>query len=232
MAARIIAMYMQSPTITSPDQDNNLNNKNNVKAFSMLCKCDWEQISVYDPETGKSEHEEMAAAGVSDFSAMKNQVMHESLAWLHQALLPHNPPSNLITIENYRQLLGMIDMNTTDVEAEPSRNQRAALKRMFPNRSLSDLPRVIGSGLFSLHACLNHSCSPNACVVGGLEGVGDARIRVEALQNITPGQEILICYTDPNLSAHHRRKHLMGSYLFLCNCHRCVPEQLTKNKKR
>jgi hypothetical protein len=52
----------------------------------------------------------------------------------------------------------------------------------------SKLTRSIGSGLFILHSCINHSCSPNAKVVS--ENFVDASIDVVALKDINEGAEI------------------------------------------
>ena len=89
-----------------------------------------------------------------------------------------------------------------------------------------EAPTSIGNALFLNHSCLNHSCKPNAEVVGGLADTNDTRIRIVASKSIKKGEEICISYIDhPNKKAvEERRKELKGQYLFQCNCEKCLNE--------
>jgi SET domain-containing protein len=89
-----------------------------------------------------------------------------------------------------------------------------------------EAPASIGNGIFLIHSCLNHSCKPNAEVVGGLADTNDTQIKVVALRNIKKGEEITISYIEqPNKKdVAERRKELKGTYLFQCNCEKCLNE--------
>ena len=103
----------------------------------------------------------------------------------------------------YTTLVGMIDLNGANVEALPAKDERdSLLKRqndtdlrreedlpyrlaskdlyLLRERKMSFLTVSISAGLalFVIHSCLNHSCEPNAEVVGGLLDAADARIKV------------------------------------------------------
>ena len=62
-------------------------------------------------------------------------------------------------------------------------------------------------------ATINHSCEPNAWVF--FEN-GETRLR--SLSMIQPGDEITICYMNPNIFV-AMRKNLVGfDHFFVCNC--------------
>ncbi|CAI9733077.1 SET and MYND domain-containing protein 5 [Octopus vulgaris] len=78
-----------------------------------------------------------------------------------------------------------------------------------------------GSGLYSMQSCCNHSCVPNAEVQFPHNC---HKLRVVALEDIVPGEEICISYLDGCMlerSRHSRQKHLRDNYLFNCKCIKC-----------
>lgn len=68
-------------------------------------------------------------------------------------------------------------------------------------------------------ALMNHSCAPSA-----LLQVNGAEATVIALKDIHPGDEITVCYVDPDLNVEQRRKELKERWFFECDCKRCELE--------
>jgi len=88
--------------------------------------------------------------------------------------------------------------------------------------SASDKDPVF-SGMFPLHACLNHSCSYNCRVVADFieDRVG---IIVQALRPIKKGDQLTIRYIDVNQPKRKRRQALLRGWGFECTCERCTFE--------
>ncbi|KAF7373607.1 Set-like protein [Mycena sanguinolenta] len=78
-------------------------------------------------------------------------------------------------------------------------------------------------GLYTLHAHLNHGCTPNASVRHLDQRRALARITVRALADIEPGQELFITYVNPELGYADRRAGL-EAWGFVCQCARCMEE--------
>ncbi|KAG5857365.1 hypothetical protein ANANG_G00018700 [Anguilla anguilla] len=75
----------------------------------------------------------------------------------------------------------------------------------------------VGVGLYPSVSLLNHACRPN-CVM-----VFEGRIlRLRAVRDIRPLEELTISYTDVMTPSQDRRKGLREQYCFLCECERCV----------
>jgi len=76
------------------------------------------------------------------------------------------------------------------------------------------------SGMFALHACLNHSCGYNCRVVADFieDRVG---IIVQALRPIKKGEQLTIRYIDVNQPKRKRRQTLLRGWGFECMCERC-----------
>ncbi|XP_021368913.1 uncharacterized protein LOC110460368 [Mizuhopecten yessoensis] len=78
-------------------------------------------------------------------------------------------------------------------------------------------------GIFSLHACLNHSCINNVEVCDGY--VNDrGGVIVRAKRDITKGEELYTTYIDTSMPRKLRRAWLYKSFNFWCHCPRCVHE--------
>lgn len=105
---------------------------------------------------------------------------------------------------------------TLDMWARLSRVQTNAFKRDEDNDAATLL-------VFDITSKINHSCRPNACWEWGstkLQGV------VHALQPISAGDEITLCYgltAESTLcSTADRRAHLMSIWNFDCGCPVCT----------
>ncbi|GIY82000.1 SET and MYND domain-containing protein 5 [Caerostris extrusa] len=78
-----------------------------------------------------------------------------------------------------------------------------------------------GSGLYPLQSACNHSCVPNA---EATFPYNNFTLVMEAIKEILPGEEIIVCYLDEcnrNRSRHSRMKLLRENYLFSCTCPKC-----------
>jgi hypothetical protein len=126
-------------------------------------------------------------------------------------------------LEYYDRLVGSLDWNGANIEAVPPPELRKRMVASF-GCGEDELPRTEGNALFVVHSCLNHSCRPNAQVVGGLKDCLDARIKVEAIRPIVKGEEVTISYIDTRLPTEERRKTLKACYGFECRCQRCIEE--------
>eukprot|EP00927_Polykrikos_kofoidii_P013976 TRINITY_DN16096_c0_g1_i1.p1 TRINITY_DN16096_c0_g1~~TRINITY_DN16096_c0_g1_i1.p1 ORF type:complete len:511 (-),score=100.59 TRINITY_DN16096_c0_g1_i1:65-1489(-) len=84
------------------------------------------------------------------------------------------------------------------------------------------LPRFDGFGLSPTVALMNHSCAPNA-EVGG-DG-SPTELVVKAVQDIRPGEEILICYCDDQAPIAGRQRLLWREYGFMCACSLCEAQK-------
>jgi len=80
-------------------------------------------------------------------------------------------------------------------------------------------------GLYRLHSHLNHSCTPNISVRHLDQRTALSRITVIAREEIDPGEELLITYTNPESNLRDRRRRLSEWGFGLCQCKRCVEEE-------
>ncbi|KYF40709.1 putative histone lysine methyltransferase, SET [Toxoplasma gondii ARI] len=79
-------------------------------------------------------------------------------------------------------------------------------------------------GVYTLHACANHSCDPNCGVSSsGSEG-GGSTLSVATLRAVAPGEELTVSYVDISLPLKARREMLLSSFGFLCRCSKCMRE--------
>lgn len=81
-----------------------------------------------------------------------------------------------------------------------------------------------GSGLYALQSACNHSCVPNA---EATFPYNNFTLVMEAIKEIQPGEEIIVCYLDEcnrNRNRHSRNKLLRENYLFTCTCPKCESE--------
>jgi hypothetical protein len=78
-----------------------------------------------------------------------------------------------------------------------------------------------GVGIYSPANFMNHSCNPNALQVFLFEQAKPPSLFVTAVQDVQPGQEICISYTDTSCPTHLRRRQLRRDYFFHCTCTLC-----------
>ncbi|KAI1897235.1 hypothetical protein AGOR_G00081190 [Albula goreensis] len=85
----------------------------------------------------------------------------------------------------------------------------------------------LGSAVFPDVALMNHSCCPNVIVT--YKGI-DAEVR--AVQDISPGDEVLTSYIDLLYPTEDRNERLRDSYFFTCDCKECTTKAKDKAKMK
>eukprot|EP00440_Ansanella_granifera_P007667 gb/GFBE01008296.1/.p1 GENE.gb/GFBE01008296.1/~~gb/GFBE01008296.1/.p1 ORF type:complete len:470 (+),score=90.85 gb/GFBE01008296.1/:1-1410(+) len=77
-----------------------------------------------------------------------------------------------------------------------------------------------GGAVYGLSCRANHSCRPNASLCVG----PDARMKLRALRDIAPGEDVLVSYIGEGdlLRSQSHRQHLIDTWGFECDCERCV----------
>ncbi|KAF7315805.1 Set-like protein [Mycena indigotica] len=78
-------------------------------------------------------------------------------------------------------------------------------------------------GLYTLHAHLNHSCTPNVSVRHLDQRKALSRITLKALADIGSGKELFISYVNPTLG-YAERRNALAEWGFVCQCKRCLEE--------
>ncbi|KAG5478478.1 hypothetical protein LSCM4_04711 [Leishmania orientalis] len=83
-----------------------------------------------------------------------------------------------------------------------------------------------GAGLYSLLACFNHSCVPNAAV-SAVDGTHE--IVLKTTRPVRGGEPLTITYIPLNAGAstHAERQRQLRNYFFTCHCARCAMEGAT-----
>ena len=72
--------------------------------------------------------------------------------------------------------------------------------------------------------CSNHSCEPNAAYSFP---ANSSELHLKALEDIAAGDEVTISYLDPGMmrqSRNVRHAELASSYLFACDCTKCLAQ--------
>ncbi|XP_071092419.1 uncharacterized protein [Haliotis cracherodii] len=80
------------------------------------------------------------------------------------------------------------------------------------------------TGMFALHACLNHSCYNNVEVRDGRCADDKPGVAVIAKRDVKKGEEVLTTYIDTSMPRRLRRAWLYKSFNFWCHCLRCQYE--------
>jgi len=103
----------------------------------------------------------------------------------------------------------------------------------FDTRPEDPYPHLLGggSGVFPLASMLNHQCTPNAEWYFDVPKYGNS-IRVRALRDIRPREQIFISYSASAMSNDLEVRALFfKAYSFECSCPRCVQDQRRKEGK-
>lgn len=113
-----------------------------------------------------------------------------------------------------------------DVANMPRRTALAKLLEMFlvmgcNVRSLhDDFREAVGAGLYLGSSLINHSCSPNVCMV--YQSPGTLLQEVRAIRPIKQGEALYTSYVDPALPVWERHKQLNDGFWFICDCDACT----------
>eukprot|EP00026_Physarum_polycephalum_P008497 Phypoly_transcript_08585.p1 GENE.Phypoly_transcript_08585~~Phypoly_transcript_08585.p1 ORF type:complete len:482 (+),score=27.99 Phypoly_transcript_08585:45-1490(+) len=124
---------------------------------------------------------------------------------------------NVITEQLFDELLGLVSLNNTTAYVLPPIFYQLKIRQPEVAHA-----RAHGICLFTIHSCINHSCSPNAENRSTKEDrVTNAKVVLRALKPIKQGEELLITYIDETQSKANRQQELKAKYGFTCNCSRC-----------
>ncbi|ESO95081.1 hypothetical protein LOTGIDRAFT_160845 [Lottia gigantea] len=84
-------------------------------------------------------------------------------------------------------------------------------------------PDPLFTGMFPLHACLNHDCDHNIEVRDGFmdDLVGLPGVMMVACRDIKKGTELMTTYINPQMPRNLRRSWLYKSFNFWCQCNKC-----------
>jgi len=122
--------------------------------------------------------------------------------------------------------------NDAEVASAAMAQATAEVARLSLEQLLQGVwPQMHGTALFASVARMNHSCAPNMKVA--FPG-NSARLTATSVLNISPGDELCICYVNQEADVQTRRRRLL-EYGFTCTCSRCLAEDsatLRKAQKR
>ncbi len=164
--------------------------------------------------------------------------------------LPDDEWNRITSLISHEQILaGRGRSNLTEMAegikhlAESSMSVEAIQRLIFIMKSNAiELPSTIHGGIGvmvdPLVAKINHSCTPNLSIhrpqhtmtsrwMKSAQLSEDERgtfMQLIPLRDIQEGEELLLCYVAPTLSASARRAKLMDDYLFKCECPRCLSD--------
>jgi hypothetical protein len=139
------------------------------------------------------------------------------------------------------RLLGMILLNGQE-RTPPSHflEYCTYASDTFKNLARTDFPSVVlgaktsdedkdllnysfkGQGIYTVGACMNHSCEPNVYVSYSKDN--DEELVVVAHKAIPAGAELCISYIDEDADVEERQAQLWHHYRFHCRCGKCVRE--------
>jgi len=143
-----------------------------------------------------------------------------------------------LELKFYDKILGIFELNNPNIQIYSPLHQYfetlAKKKEVFmkvqpilgplvtaiKNKHGEEIPSFQGHGLFKLHSCINHSCSPNAKQTSR-EEISNAQIAIVASCDIQKGEEICISYVDVNQRHELRRNEILVNYGFECHCSLC-----------
>ncbi|PRP81795.1 putative fatty-acid-CoA ligase FadD9 (fatty-acid-CoA synthetase) (fatty-acid-CoA synthase) [Planoprotostelium fungivorum] len=151
-------------------------------------------------------------------------------------MIKESPMKKNVTIERWRSFNGMIHRNAQTIlpvskfhrfveTANPTLQGEITGGRDFitfleeESDILEKLLPLGGSAMCRLANSMNHSCQPNSVVASCFP---DFRIKLIALDDIQPDQELTFSYIDENLPLRERRKQLQDGYRFTCQCPKCT----------
>lgn len=78
---------------------------------------------------------------------------------------------------------------------------------------------AMGTGMFPVANCMNHSCLPN---VVSMSRSTNETLDVVAIRPIQPGDELHISYIDESEPRAQRQRKLLKYYQFTCECEKCA----------
>ena len=209
-----------------------------VRPFAHYHRGSWRHLRVQAVTLkGKKAAEDVDELDRQWFSAIRSAICRLKL-FFPPSELGFDPAPVLGSVDCWDWLLGMLALNDATYEIDhPIRAYLVGLGTKTPPHLqagvggvIQPLLRVIntrhpsgdlsahGEALYPLHACINHSCQPNAKQI---PGEVDGRVLLQALRDIPAGEPISISYVDKKKSKEDRRLQLLTTFGFDCQCELC-----------
>ena len=122
---------------------------------------------------------------------------------------------------------------TAEMEKEKSFDDVITpILNQLSSENITRLECVVGSAIYLLHHCLNHSCEPSGLVTY-MER--DGHVSVYAKRRIKAGEEISFNYFGDyfdKLNTKERREILLHNFKFVCQCQKCARDDEDQKKKQ
>uniref|UniRef100_A0A8P4GD67 Protein-lysine N-trimethyltransferase SMYD5 n=1 Tax=Dicentrarchus labrax TaxID=13489 RepID=A0A8P4GD67_DICLA len=192
-------------------------------------KAHWQKLFSYFCSRAANEEEEIAHKLLGDQFRGQLALLHS----LFKAALYDDHLTRWFVPEGFRSLFALVGTNGQGIGTsslsqwvhacdalELPAQQREQLDS-FIDQLYKDIEK--GHSFISVLQC-NHSCIPNA---EASFPNNNFLLKLSALSDITPGEEICISYLDccqRDRSRHSRHKILRENYLFVCSCPKCVSQ--------
>jgi hypothetical protein len=233
-------------------QNENESNWNALKKawnpFSMGHKALWWECVALPSDVPASEEDQ--------FRNDMKELAEDSLNLFLEALKHRNSPlidkfPAVLNLNIWGSLIGMFELNNLsmlvaspvplwaqevdDIEDELTEKDKEALaayKSIEENDGLQGIMEsefewvCLGNAFYSLQACLNHSCVPNARAFKREQDKNGNAV-ILTVGKISPGEEITISYIEEAEDLEERTEELRD-YGFQCSCEKCEAERLAR----
>jgi hypothetical protein len=199
-------------------------------------------VLIGEEDQFRSDMKEMAEDSLSLFL--------EAVKHRNSRIIEHFPA--LVHLHIWGSLIGMFELNNLsmvvaspvplwaqevdDVEDELTEENKMNLSKYKSIEEYGGLQGImecefewvcLGNAFYSLQACLNHSCVPNArAFKRDQDKNGNAVIL--AVGKISPGEEITISYISEDADSLEERSEELRDYGFQCGCEKCSAERLAR----
>uniref|UniRef100_A0A8C5H541 Protein-lysine N-trimethyltransferase SMYD5 n=1 Tax=Gouania willdenowi TaxID=441366 RepID=A0A8C5H541_GOUWI len=202
-------------------------------------KAHWQKLFSYFCSRTANEEEEIAHKLLGEQFRGGLSLLHS----LFTAALYDEHLSRWFVPEGFRSLFALVGTNgqgigtsslsqwvhacdALDLSAQQRAHLDSFIDQLYKDieKETGDFLNCEGSGLFLLQSSCNHSCIPNA---EASFPDNNFLLHLNALSDISPGEEICISYLDccqRDRSRHSRQKTLRENYLFTCSCPKCTSQ--------
>lgn len=206
----------------------------------------WDAVAL--PSDVPSEEEDQFRSDMKEMAEDSLNLFVEAMTHRTSRLIEQFPAS--VHLDIWGSLIGMFELNNLsmvvaspvplwaqdvdDVEDELTEENKINLSKYKSIEEYHGLQGImesefkwvcLGNAFYSLQACLNHSCVPNArAFKRDQDKNGNAVIL--AVGEISPGEEITISYISENADSLEERTEELRDYGFQCACEQCLAERL------
>ncbi|KAL4542176.1 hypothetical protein Ndes2526B_g06655 [Nannochloris sp. 'desiccata'] len=206
----------------------------------------WDAVAL--PSDVPTEEEDQFRRDMKEMAEDSLNLLIEAIKHRNSTLVEHFPAA--VHLHIWGSLIGMFELNNLsmvvaspvplwaqeveDVENELTEEDKINLNKYKSIDAYGGLHGImecefewacLGNAFYSLQACLNHSCVPNArAFKRDQDKNGNAVIL--AVGKISPGEEITISYSSEDADSLEERTEELRDYGFQCECEKCSAERL------